>query len=58
MAHPKENTFQIDGDDLIEHILIIVLDRNNFAFDARVVEKAVDSPIGVEAGLHIVLNRS
>ena len=53
VAQAEEHALDVDADDLVEHRLVVLGDRRDLAFDAGVVEEAVDAAEGVERGLHV-----
>ena len=44
MPHAEPNAFDIHGQDSIENLLRILVERGNHALDARVVEQDVQTP--------------
>ena len=48
MAQAQEHAFDIDADDGVEHRLVVIDDRRHLAFDAGIVEEAVDPAISLE----------
>ncbi len=57
VAQAEEDALQVDRDDLVEHVLVIVLGRDDLALDAGVVEEAVDAAIRGQGLFDVVLHR-
>ena len=53
VAQAEEDALDVDRDDLVERVLVMLGGVRPFAFDAGIVEEAVDRAIGVECCLHI-----
>ena len=56
VAQPEEHALDVDADHLVEHRLVVLGERLELAFDAGIVEEAVDAAVGVERGLHVGLH--
>ena len=54
VAQAEEDALDVDADDRVEHVLVIFGGVRPFAFDAGVVEEAVDRAVGVERRLDVV----
>jgi len=53
---PRNTPLEIDGNDGIEVRFVVVLHRHDFAFDAGIVEEAVDRTMGIERSLDVILH--
>jgi hypothetical protein len=53
MAQAEKHALDVYANDRVEHVLVIFGGRRDFAFDSGIVEKAVDSAVGVECGFDI-----
>ena len=56
VTQAQEHALHVDPDHGVEHRLVIVRGGRKLAFDAGIVEEAVDAAVFVDRGLHIGLH--